>query len=255
MKVNSIGTSQKNFSSIIGGAQPSTSAYIFTLKQGTNLAVCRFWTWNHHHNLPVNGGILIYVPHLVLRRPSWGPLPGGQRDGGHGGAQHDHGECHQYCLSHLYQNASAHGRWIHRNEDNYQVDSEMGDMGELNMIMENVINIDCRTFIKKPVHMEDEFMEMRTITRWTASRGTWGSSSCSWRMSSILLVAPLLKCQHTWNPSHSSLLIVHLVMVLISVNSSSICAGILIKVQQAILMTFSMILLSSPMSPISLSTW
>ena len=45
------------------------------------------------------------------------------------------------------------------------------------------------------------------------------------------------------------LLTVHLEMVLISVNSSSMCAGILIKVQQAILITFSMIMLSSPMSP------
>ena len=44
-------------------------------------------------------------------------------------------------------------------------------------------------------------------------------------------------------------------MVLISVNSFSMCAGILIKVPQVILMTFSMIILSSPMSPLSLSTW
>ena len=62
-------------------------------------------------------------------------------------------------------------------EDHYQVDSERGDRGELNMIMENVINIACRTFIKMPVHIEDEFMEMRTITRWTARGGTWGSST------------------------------------------------------------------------------
>ena len=54
---------------------------------------------------------------------------------------------------------------------------------------------------------------------------------------------------------HVPLLTVHLEMVLISVNSSSMCAGILIKVRQAILMTFSMIMLSSPMSPLSLSTW
>ena len=49
-------------------------------------------------------------------------------------------------------------------EDHYQVDSEWGDMGELNMIMENVINIACHTFIKMPAHMEEEFREMRTIT-------------------------------------------------------------------------------------------
>ena len=153
---------KKNFSSIRGGQHPSTSANIFTLEQGTNLAICRFWTWNHHHNLPVNGGILIYVPHLVLRRPSWGPLPGGQRDGGHGGAQHDHGECHQYCLSHLYQNAITHRRWIHI---------------------------------------------MRTITRWTASRGTWGSPSWSWRILSKLLVAPFSKCRNTVETiSHKPLL-------------------------------------------------
>ena len=53
--------------------------------------------------------------------------------------------------------------------DRPEVDSERGEMGELNMIMENVINITCRTFIKMPAHMEDEFMEMWTITRWTAT--------------------------------------------------------------------------------------
>ena len=42
-------------------------------------------------------------------------------------------------------------------EDPYQVDSEMGDMGELNMIIENIINIACRTFIKMPSPIEDEF--------------------------------------------------------------------------------------------------
>ena len=90
--------------------------------------------------------------------------------------------------------------WYFRDhpEDHYQVDSERGDMGELNMIMENVINIACRTFIKMPAPIEDEFTKMRTITRWTASRGTWGSPSWLWRMLSLLLLAPLSKCQHTW---------------------------------------------------------
>ena len=48
--------------------------------------------------------------------------------------------------------------WYFRDhpEDHYQVDSERGDMGELNMIMEKVINIACRTFIKMPAHMEHE---------------------------------------------------------------------------------------------------
>ena len=62
-------------------------------------------------------------------------------------------------------------------EDHSQVDSQRGDMGEVNMIMENVINITCGTFIKMPAHMENEFTEIRTITRWTARRGTWGSPS------------------------------------------------------------------------------
>ena len=134
----------------------------------------------------------------MMNSRKWVPFPGGQRVEGHGEVHHVHGECHQYCLSHLYQNASTHGRWIHEHDDHYQVDSERGDMGELNMIMENVINIACRTFIKMPAPIEDEFTKMRTITRWTASRGTWGSPSWLWRMLSLLLVAPLSKCQHTW---------------------------------------------------------
>ena len=50
-------------------------------------------------------------------------------------------------------------------------------MGESIMIMENVINITFRIFIKMPDHMEDEYAEMRTINRWTARGGTWGSPS------------------------------------------------------------------------------
>ena len=46
----------------------------------------------------------------------------------------------------------------------------MGNIGESIMFMENVINTGCRTFIKMPAHIEDEFTEMRTITRWTVSR-------------------------------------------------------------------------------------
>ena len=54
---------------------------------------------------------------------------------------------------------------------------------------------------------------------------------------------------------HVPLLTVHLVMVLISVNSSSMYAGILIKVHQVIMISFSMIMMDSPMSLYSLSTW
>ena len=98
------------------------------------------------------------------------------------------------------------------------MDSERGDMGELNMIMEKVIIIACRTFIKMPAHMDDEFTD-----------GPDGLP-------------------------HVPLLAVRLVMVLISVNSCSMCAAILIKVRQVILITFSMIMMDSPMSPYSLST-
>ena len=65
----------------------------------------------------------------------------------------------------------------------------MGDMGELNMIMENVINIACRTFIKMPAHMDDEFTEMRTISRWTASRGTWGQGKSNMFMENVINIA------------------------------------------------------------------
>ena len=174
-----------------------------------------------------------------------------------------------------------------------------------------------------PAHTEDEFTELRTITRWTASRGTWRSPSWSWRMFSILLVAPLSKYQNTGKmnsqkrgpkagcfPSLTELKNIWEVQTLniskkkiirdhieksgeillisassethiellpelqsetkilsqwkiiqplpdssgktfninISMNSSSMCAGILIKVRQVILITFSMIMMDSPMS-------
>ena len=49
------------------------------------------------------------------------------------------------------------------------MDSERGDMGEVNMIMKNVIIITCHNFIKMSAHMENEFTEIRTINRWTMS--------------------------------------------------------------------------------------
>ena len=42
-------------------------------------------------------------------------------------------------------------------EDHYQVDSEKEDMGEVNMIMENIINNTCGTIFKMPAHREDKF--------------------------------------------------------------------------------------------------
>ena len=81
-------------------------------------------------------------------------------------------------------------------KDLTQVDSEKGDMGEFNMIMENIINNACCTFIKMPEHREDEFTEIRTESRCTGSSRTWGSPSCSWWRLSISLVAPLSKSQY-----------------------------------------------------------
>ena len=54
---------------------------------------------------------------------------------------------------------------------------------------------------------------------------------------------------------HVPLLSVHLLMVLISENSYSMCAGILKKMRQVILITFSIIIMNSPMYLYSLSTW
>ena len=104
-----LGLPKKIFRSIRAWQHPSTSADISTQGLGENFAICRFSTYKHHHELPVNGGILIYVSHLVLWRPSWGPLPGGQREGGHGEAQHDHEEHHQYYLWHLFQSVITQG--------------------------------------------------------------------------------------------------------------------------------------------------
>ena len=86
--------------------------------------------------------------------------------------------------------------FIDHPEDHSQVDSKGGDMGESIMIMENVINNTCRTFIKMPQHMEDEFIEMRTIIRCTASRGAWGSPSWSWKM--LILKVFLLESGRGW---------------------------------------------------------
>ena len=50
-------------------------------------------------------------------------------------------------------------------EDHYQVDSEKGDMGEVNMITENIISKTCGTIFKMPAHREDKSTDLRTITR------------------------------------------------------------------------------------------
>ena len=112
-----LGLPKKNFRSIRAWQHPSTSADISTQGLGGNFAICRFSTYKHHHELPVNGGILIYVSHLVLWRPSWEALPGGQREGGRGEAQHDHGEHHQYYLWHLFKSAITQGIQISIFED------------------------------------------------------------------------------------------------------------------------------------------
>ena len=65
-----LGLPKTNFRSIRAWQHPSTSADISTQGLGENFAICRFSTYKHHHELPVNGGILIYVSHLVLWRPS-----------------------------------------------------------------------------------------------------------------------------------------------------------------------------------------
>ena len=45
------------------------------------------------------------------------------------------------------------------------MDSERGDMGKLNMIMENIINITNGTIFKMLAHREDKLAFMRTTTR------------------------------------------------------------------------------------------
>ena len=50
-------------------------------------------------------------------------------------------------------------------EDHYKVDSEKGDMGEVNMITENIISNTCGTIFKMPAHREDKSTDLRTITR------------------------------------------------------------------------------------------
>ena len=62
-------------------------------------------------------------------------------------------------------------------EEHYQVDSEREDVGKLNMIMENIINITCGTYLKVPSHREYKLAYLRMTYRWTARVGTWGSSA------------------------------------------------------------------------------
>ena len=122
------------------------------------------------------------------------------------------------------------------------------------MFIENVINIACQTFIKMPAHMKPKsfftthcppgnsphFHEFIFLLCWHFDKGL----TCN--------IDDILN-EHDGLP-HVPLLAVHLVMLLMSVNSFSLC-GILIKVRQAILMTFTIIMLSCPMSPLLLSTW
>ena len=45
------------------------------------------------------------------------------------------------------------------------MDSGRGDIGKLNMIMENIINITSGTIFKMLKHREDKFTYMSTITK------------------------------------------------------------------------------------------
>ena len=62
-------------------------------------------------------------------------------------------------------------------EDYYKVDSERGDVGKLSMIMENIINITCGTYLKVPSHREYKLAYLRMTNRWTARVGARGSST------------------------------------------------------------------------------
>ena len=79
-------------------------------------------------------------------------------------------------------------------EDHYQADSEKGDMGEvimimeniILMIMENIINITCCAIFKMPVHRKDKFTYMSTITKWSMRGGTWGMGDLNMLIENII---------------------------------------------------------------------
>ena len=49
--------------------------------------------------MPVNGGILIYVPHFILWTPYWAPIVGGKPEGQHGGPKQ---ECQEELQSYIW---------------------------------------------------------------------------------------------------------------------------------------------------------
>ena len=54
--------------------------------------------------MPVKGRIDLYMPHMVLQRPSEGPNADGHQEGELGGPHHDNQEHHQIHVLHHFQN-------------------------------------------------------------------------------------------------------------------------------------------------------
>ena len=135
-----------------------------------------FRTCNYHQMMPVNSGILIYVPHIVLWRPSGGSRPGGRRHHQHGGVHHDREEHVQLHVWHHYQNTSIQGGQIRHYEDKQKVFSDNKDMEEFIMYMKNIFNIMCGTILETPASKVVRFIIVRINSRYSVTTRTWGSS-------------------------------------------------------------------------------
>ena len=91
MKDTCIKSSQKNIELNQSDATPQhLSRYFPPFRAWVKLCKVNFRTYKHHQNMLVTKGILIFVPHMALWRPSGGLSPGGQRHHQHGGVYHDH---------------------------------------------------------------------------------------------------------------------------------------------------------------------
>ena len=103
--------------------------------------------------MPVKGRIDLFVPHMILQRPSGGPRAGGHQEGELGGPHHNDQEHHQIHVWHHFQNGITYAIQIDYREHLKQVDIKKDNWEDLIMMTKNIVKYMCGTIFKMALDM------------------------------------------------------------------------------------------------------